>query len=237
MIKGRVFYILLIMVALAVVAYSPLTSYLLKDYITYRLEKSLDMDIVFGKVSMKPPAQLRVSEIKVMDKSGIALSSERAYLQFELASLLKAKLALHCDFQNVSIKSGLGRSIDKLLGSFGIPAQPSYKFDGITGTVTVQKGSLRISGLEGLGQDFKFKGDFAMEGTGDVDYNLEFDINKKVVGDGDAVQKMLVTDDDGDGWYDIKLSLKGDPHNPSSVYFSTGGIKLEVRPDSAAPKN
>jgi hypothetical protein len=235
--KGRVFYILLIVAALVVVAYSPLTSYLLKDYITYKLEKALDMDIVFGKVSIKPPAQLRVSEIKVMDKSGLALSSERAYLQFDLASLFKAKLMLHCDFQNVAIKSGLGRSIDKLLGPFGIPAQPSYKFDGITGIVTVQRGSLRISGLEGLGRDFRFKGDFAMENTGDVDYNLEFDINKMVVGDGDAAQKLLVTDEDGDGWYNIKLSLKGDPHNPSSVYFSTGGIKLEVKPNDAAPKN
>jgi hypothetical protein len=52
--KGRVFYILLIVAALVVVAYSPLTSYLLKDYITYKLEKALDMDIVFGKVSIKP---------------------------------------------------------------------------------------------------------------------------------------------------------------------------------------
>ncbi len=228
--KVRVFYILLIAAALVVVVYSPLTSYLLKDYITYKLEKTLDMDIVFGKVSMKPPAQLRVSEIKVMDKSGLALSSERAYLQFDLASLLKAKLTLHCDFQNVAIKSGLGRSIDKLLGPFGIPAQPSYKFDGITGTVTVQRGSLRISGLEGIGRDFRFKGDFAMENAGDVDYNLEFDINKTVIGDGDAAQKILVTDEDGDGWYNIRLSLKGDPHNPSSVYFSTGGIRLEVKP-------
>ena len=234
--RNRIFYTFLVIAALFVVVYSPLTSYLLKDFITYKLEKALDMDIVFGKVNAKPPAQLRVTDIKAMDKSGLALASERAYLRLDPGKLLRAQFVLHCDFQNITVKSGLGESLNKVLGPFGVPPQASFKFDQVKGTITAKGGELFITELNGTGRDFRFSGNFAKMKERKVDYELEFYINKKVVEESSGAQNGLLTDDDGDGWYTIKLSLKGDPRKPSSVYFSTGGIKLEIKPDTENTK-
>ena len=234
--RNRIIYIVLAIAALAVIVYSPLTSYLLKDFITYKLEKALEMDIVFGSVKAKPPAQLRVTDIKAMDKTGLALTSERAYLRLEPGKLFKAQFVLNCDFQNIAVKSGLGASLNKVLKPFGVPAQPSFKFDRITCKIRAEDGELFITDLDGSGQDFRFSGNLARLKESKVDYELEFYINRKVVDESAEAQKGLLTDDDGDGWYTIKLSLKGDPKKPSSVYFSTGGLKLEIKPGEQDPK-
>ena len=223
-------YIIIFIAIIFIILYSPLTSYLLKDFITYKLEKALDMNIVFGTVRAKPPAQLTVSDIKAMDKNGLAFTSERAYLRLDPSKLLRAQFVLNCDFQNVTIKSGLGDSMNGLLKPFGVSAQNSYKFDGITGTMTISKGLVSITGLKGSGQDFKFAGNFSRFSDKKIDYELDFGINKRIVAAEQEPAKTLLGGEAKDGWYSIKLSFKGDPHNPSSISFSSGGIKLEVKP-------
>lgn len=234
--RNRFIYIALVIAALVVIVFSPLTSYLLKDFITYKLEKAFEMDIVFGSVRAKLPAQLRVADIKAMDKTGLALTSERAYLRLEPGKLLGGQFVLNCDFQNIAIKSELGASLNKILKSFGVPPQPSFKFDRITCKIRAKGGELFINDLDGSGQDFRFSGNLARLKESKVDYDLEFYINKKIVDESAEAQKGLLTDDDGDGWYTIKLSLKGDPKKPSSVYFSTGGLKVEIKPGEESTK-
>ena len=228
--RHRLLYIIIFVAILFVIFYSPLTSYLLKDFITYKLEKVLDMDIVFGKMRVKMPAQLTISDIKAMDKDGLALASERAYLRLDPAKLLKAQFILNCDFQNVVLKSGLRDSLNGLLKPFGISAQNLYKFDGITGVITVSRGTLSITDLKGSGQDFRFSGNFTRFRDKKIDYELDFGINKRLVAADEEPAKTLLAGEPKDGWYSIKLSLKGDPRRPSSVSFSSGGIKLEVKP-------
>lgn len=224
--RNRLIYVLLIAAALAAVAYSPLTSYLLKDFITYKLEKALDMDIVFGRVRFKPPAQLTVSDIKAMDKDGLALTSERAYLRLDPAKLLNAQFVLNCDFQNVNLKSGLGESFNKLLKPFGVPLQTSYRFDGIKGVITIKQGNLSITGLKGLGQDFRFSGNFTRFKDEKIDYELDFGINSRLVAANQGPAKTFFPGEAKDGWYSIKLSFK----NGHPVFFSSGGIILQTNP-------
>jgi len=230
-------YLIIFVAILFVIFYSPLTSYLLKDFITFKLEKALDMDIVFGKVRVKMPAQLTVSDIKAMDKNGLALTSERAYLRLDPAKLFRAQFVLNCDFQNVVLKSGLRDTLNDLLKPFGVSAQNLYKFDGITGVMTVSKGTLSIADLNGSGQDFKFSGKFTRFRDKKMDYELDFGINKRIVAADQEPAKTLLAGEPKDGWYSIKLSFKGDPHSPSSISFSSGGIKLEVKPVSKSPTN
>jgi len=222
-------YLIIFIAVVFIIFYSPLTSYLLKDFITYKLEKALEMDVVFGGVRFKPPAQLTVSDIKIIDKNGLAFTSERAYLRLDPGKLLKAQFFLNCDFQNVVLKSGLSDSLNSLLKPFGVAAQGRYKFDGITGVVTVSKGQVSISDLKGSGSDFRFSGNFTKFRDKKVDYELDFGINKSVVAQREEAGTLLAGEAK-DGWYSIKLSFKGDPNKPSSISFSSGGIKLEVKP-------
>ncbi len=235
--RHRILYLVILMAILLVIFYSPLTSYLLKDFITFKLEKALDMDIVFGTVRVKMPAQLTVSDIKAMDKNGLALTSERAYLRLDPAKLFKARFVLNCDFQNVVLKSGLKDSFNKLLKPFGVPAQNNYDLDSITGVITVSKGLMSITDLKGAGKDFRFTGNFTKFGDKKIDYELDFGINSRLIAADQEQAKALLGGEAKDGWYSIKLSLKGDPHRPSSISFSSGGIKLEVKPvDKPLPK-
>jgi len=235
--RHRLLYLIIFIAIIFVILYSPLTSYLLKDFITFKLEKALEMDIVFGGVRVKPPAQLTVSDIKAMDKNGLALTSERAYLRLDPAKLFKARFVLNCDFQNVVLKSGLRDSLNNLLKPFGISAQNLYKFDGITGVITVSKDSFSITDLKGSGQDFKFSGNFTRFRDKKIDYELDFGVNKRLVAADQEPAKSLLIGESKDGWYSIKLSLKGDPRKPSSISFSSGGIKLEVKPAGKSPIN
>lgn len=223
-------YFIIFAAIISIIFYSPLTSYLLKDFITFKLEKALDMDIVFGKVRVKMPAQMTVSDIKAMDKNGLALASERAYLRLDPAKLFRAQFVLNCDFQNVALKSGLRESLNNLLKPFGVSAQNQYKFDSITGMITVSKGLLAITDLKGYGQDFKFSGNFTRLRDKKIDYELEFGINDRLVAADRKTAETMLTGEAKDGWHSVKLSLKGDPRNPSSISFSSGGIKLEVKP-------
>ena len=235
--RHRILYLVILMAILLVIFYSPLTSYLLKDFITFKLEKALEMDIVFGTVRVKMPAQLTVSDIKAMDKNGLAFTSERAYLRLDPAKFLSAKFVLNCDFQNVVLKSGLKDSLNKLLKPFGVPAQNNYGFDGITGVITTSKGFISITDLKGAGKDFKFSGNFTRFQDNKVDYELDFGINSRIIAADRESAKMLLGGEPKDGWYSIKLSFKGDPHRPSSISFSSGGIKLEVKPATKSPAN
>ncbi|MDD4879608.1 MAG: hypothetical protein PHR22_04045 [Candidatus Omnitrophica bacterium] len=222
--RHRLLYLIILVAILFVIFYSPLTSYLLKDFITFKLEKALDMDVVFGAVRVKMPAQLTVSDIKAMDEDGLAFTSERAYLRLDLLKFLKAQFVLSCDFQNVVMKSGLKDSLNKLLKPFGVPAQNNYSFDGITGVITTSKGFISITGLKGTGKDFKFSGNFTRFQDKKIDYELGFDINSGLVAADQEPAKTFFRTGPKDGWYSIKLSFKkGNP-----VFFSTGGIVLET---------
>ena len=235
--RHRILYLVILMAILLVIFYSPLTSYLLKDFITFKLEKALDMDIVFGTVRVKMPAQLTVSDIKAMDKNGLTFTSERAYLRLDPAKFFKAQFVLNCDFQNVVLKSDLKDSLNKLLKPFGVSAQNNYEFDGITGVITTSKGFISITDLKGTGKDFRFSGNFTRFQDRKIDYALDFGINSRLVAADQEQAKTLLGGEAKDGWYSIKLSLKGDPHKPSSISFSSGGIKLEVKPvDKPLPK-
>ncbi|MDD5073311.1 MAG: hypothetical protein PHX64_03035 [Candidatus Omnitrophica bacterium] len=235
--RHRLLYLIILVAILFVVFYSPLTSYLLKDFITFKLEKALDMNVVFGSVRVKMPAQLTVSDIKAMDKDGLAFTAERAYLRLDPAKFFKAKFVLSCDFQNVVLKSGPKDSLNKLLKPFGVPSQNNYAFDGITGVITTSKGFISITDLKGAGKDFKFSGNFTRFQDKKIDYELDFGINNRLVAAVQERERSLLGEEEKDGWYSIKLSLKGDPHKPSSISFSSGGIKFEVKPvDKPLPK-
>ncbi|MFA5338782.1 MAG: hypothetical protein WC317_01375 [Candidatus Omnitrophota bacterium] len=224
--RHRLLYLIILVAILFVVFYSPLTSYLLKDFITFKLEKALEMNVVFGSVRVKMPAQLTVSDIKAMDKDGLAFTAERAYLRLDPAKFFKAQFVLSCDFQNVVLKSALKDSLNKLLKPFGVSAQNNYKFDGITGVITVSKKSISITDLKGTGQDFRFSGNFARFQDNKVDYDLDFDINSRFVAADQEPAKTFFLTGAKDGWYSIKLSFKkGNP-----VFFSTGGVILETHP-------
>ena len=224
--RHRLLYLIILIAILFVIFYSPLTSYLLKDFITFKLEKALDMDIVFGAVRVKMPAQLTVSDIKAMDKNGLAFTSERAYLRLDPAKFFKARFVLNCDFQNVVLKSGLKDSLNKLLKPFGVPAQNNYGFDGITGVITVSKGFMSITDLKGTGKDFRFSGNLTRFQDKKTDYELDFGINSRLVSADQEPAKTFFQTGPKDGWYSIKLSFK----KGAPVFFSSGGVVFETKP-------
>ena len=228
--RHRLLYAIIFIAIGFVVLYSPMTSYLVRDLVTYKLEKALDMDIVFGRVRIKPPAQLTVSDIKAMDKAGMAMVSERAYLRLDPRKVFAGRFVLSCDFQNVMLKSKICDTLNGLLRPFDVPVQNGFRFDGIKGIINIGKGDLAISDIDGSGPDFKFSGSFKRYRDKKIEYELDFRINPKIVESAEGQAVSLLTDRDKDGWYSIKLSLKGDPRNPSSISFSTGGVKLEVKP-------
>ncbi len=228
--RNRLIYLFLFIAIIVIIVYSPLTPYLLKDFMTSRLEKALDMDIVFGKASLRFPAQLIVSDVKAVDKNGPALMAERAIFRLAPSKLLKARIALDCELQKVRLTSALSGSFNDLLKPLGIPPQDCYIFDSVRGEIILKGGSLSVKNLNAAGPDFKLKGNFTRFKDKKVDYDMEFAINKRVVRTDDGKKSFsLLGESEGD-WYPVKLSLKGDLRKPASIFFSTGGIKLQVQP-------
>lgn len=227
--RNRLIYVILFLAIIIAVLYSPLTSYLLKDFLTSRLEKAIDMSIVFGKTHFEFPARLTVLDVKAIDKNGPALTAERAYFQLDPSKIIKANVVLNCDLQNVSLNSSLSGSLNGLLKPLGVPSQDSYKFENMTAIITMKRNSFEVHGLNAAGPDFKLLGEFSRFKDKKVDYNMEFKINKQVLGADGGNKNQFLVDEDPQGWYSVKLSVKGDPRKPSSVSFSTGGIKLEIQ--------
>lgn len=221
--------VVLFLAIIIAVFYSPLTSYLLKDFIISRIEKAIDMRVVFEKTEFEFPARLAVSKLKAIDKNGAALTARRAHIRLDPSKIIKANLTATCDLQDVSLGSSLGNSLNGLLRPLGAPAQNSYKFDNITAAITIKKNSLEVHGLNATGPDFRLMGEFTRFKDKKVDYNMEVRINKQVLGAEDFKKNRLLTNEDPQGWYIVKLSVKGDPRKPSSVSFSTGGIRLEIQ--------
>ncbi len=227
----KVIYILLFVFMLIALLFSPLTSYLLKDLIISKLEKSLDMNIVLGKTELNFPSRLNIYSIKVVGKYGPAFVAENADLQFNISQLLRAKVVLNCNFQKVRLESELRGRLNSILTPFGVEPQDLYVFDDVKGAITITKGVFVIDDLKAQGPDFKLSGNFLRTKSKEVNYDIEFNINKRVINIAEKQTIPLLIDEDGDGWSTIKLSIKGDPRNPSSIFFSTGGIKLQVKPD------
>lgn len=227
--RSRLIYVVLFIAIIIAILYSPLTSYLLKDFITSRMEKALDMTMVFGKTRFEFPAQLMVSDVKAMDKSGLALTAQRAYFQLDTSKIIKVNAVLNCELKNVGISSGLCNSLNGLLKPLGVPAQDIYRFDNISAIIMMKKGSFEVHGLNAVGPDFKILGEFTRFKDKKVDYNMEFKINKQVLGAQEGKKNQLLADEDTQGWHSVKLSVKGDLHKPSSISFSTGAVKLEVK--------
>lgn len=227
--RSRSIYIILFLAIIIAVLYSPLTPYLIKDYMTSRLEKAIDMSVVFGKTHFDFPARLTVLDVKAMDKNGPALMAERAYFQLNPSKIIKANVVLDCDFKNVNISSGLCNSLNGLLKPLGVPVQDNYKFEDITATITIKRNSLEVHGLNAVGPDFRLLGEFTRFKDKKVDYNMDFKINKRVLGPEEGKKNQFLVDEDQQEWYSIKLAVKGDPRKPSSISFSTGSVKLEVQ--------
>ena len=116
-----------------------------------------------------------------------------------------------------------------------MPAQDIYRFDNITAIITMKKGSFEVHGLNAIGPDFKILGEFTRFKDKRVDYNIELKVNKQVLGAPEGKKNQFLMDEDTQGWYLVKFSVKGDPHKPSSISFSTGGVKLEVKSAPTAP--
>lgn len=227
----KVIYILLFVFMVIALLFSPLTSYLLKDLIISRLEKSLDMNIVLGKTELKFPSRLTIYNVKAVGKYGLAFAAEDADFQLNISQLLKAKVVLNCNFQKVGLESELRDRLNSILTPFGVQPQDLYLFDDVKGAITITRGVFVIDDLKAQGSDFKLYGNFSRTKSKEVNYDIEFNINKRVVNITEKQAVPLLIDEDGDGWYTIQLSIKGDPRNPSSLFFSTGGIKLQAKPD------
>ena len=220
MMRRRIIHVILFLAILAAVLYSPLTSYLLKDFLTFKLEKALGMDIVLGKARLKFPVRVTISDLKVIDKKSIAISAETAYFQLDMSRLLQAKVVLKCDIRNVSIKSGFCNSLNGLLKPLGVPPQDNYLFEDINGTITTKKSFFSVDDLKGYGQNFRFSGYFKRYEGNKVDCDIEFDISKQVLKADEDKSGMFVAGEAKNGWYSTRLSLKKGPD----------GFKLEVRP-------
>lgn len=226
--RSRVIYILLFLAVLVTLVFSPLTSYLLKDFIISRLEKAFDINIVLGKIHLKSPSKLAISGIEAVDKEGLTLTAKTADFKLDTSKLFKAKIVLNCSLRNVELKAGLGDSLNELLKPFAVTPQDVYKFDDINGIMILGKERFEINGLKAQGPDFRLSGNILR--NKDINYDIEFNINKRVVNLSENQKNQFLIDEDGDGWYPIKLSIKGDPKKPSNIFFSSGGIKLEVKP-------
>lgn len=226
--RNRLVYVFLFIAFIIIITYSPLTPYLLKDFMTSRLEKALDMDIVFGKASLRFPARLIISDAKAIDKNGPALTAERAIFRIIPSKLLKARIVLNCDLHGVELKSTLSNSFNNLLKPLGVPPQDCYVFDSIRGEIILKGGSFSVKGLNATGPDFKLAGNFTRFKDKKVDYDVEFAINKRVTKREDDNEVFSLLGECKGEWYHVKLSLKGDLMKPSSLFFSTDGIKLQV---------
>lgn len=229
--SDKVIYILLFIFILIALLFSPLTSYLLKDLIISKLEKSLDMNIVLGRTELKFPSRLTVYNVKAVGKYGPTFVAENADLQLNISQLLRAKVVLNCNFQKVRLESELRDRLNSILTPFGVQAQEIYTFNDMKGVITIMRGVFAIGDLKAQGTDFKLSGNFLRTKNKETNYDIEFGINKQVVNITEKQGVPILIDEDGDGWYTIKLSIKGNPRNPSSIFFSTGGIKLQVKPD------
>jgi hypothetical protein len=231
--RSRLIYVVLFIAIVIGVIYSPLIPYLLKDFIIFRAEKTLDLTIVFGKARFEFPAKLTVSDLKALDKNGTAFTAKRAYFQLDASKIIKANAVLNCELRNVGIGSGLSHSLNSFLKQLGAPARDIYSFDEIDAIVTMKSGSFEVHNLNAAGADFKISGEFTRFKDKKVDYDMEIKINKQVLGTQEGQRSQLLLDEDAQGWYSVKLSAKGDLRKPSSVFFSAGGVKLEVK--SAPP--
>lgn len=227
--RNRLIYILLFAAIIITVFYSPLTSYLLKDFMISRLEKSFGMTIAFGKTRFEFPAQLTVSDVKALDKNSIALTAEQARFRLDPSKIIKANAVVNCELKSVGIGSTLSDSLNGLLKPLGVPGQDVYRFDDISAVITMEKGSFEVHGLNAVGSNFKLLGEFSRFKDKRVDYDMEFKINKQILEAGVGKENRLLGDEDAQGWYSVKFSVKGDLRRPSSVSFSTGGVKLEVK--------
>lgn len=231
--RSHSIYIVLFIAIVIAVLYSPLTPYLLKDFVASRMEKTLDLDIVFGKARFQFPAKLIVSDLKALDKNGTALTAQEAYFQLDASKIVKANAVLNCELRDVGIGSSLSNSINGLLRPLGVPAQDVYRFDDVDAIITMRKGSFEVHNMDASGADFKISGEFTRFKDKKVDYDIELKINKQVLGAQEGEKSKLLSDEDAQGWYSVKLSVKGDPRKPSGIFFSTGSVKLEVK--SAPP--
>lgn len=228
--RSRVIFFLIFTSLLMVFLFSPLAPILLKDLAISKLEKALDMKIAVGRVEFRFPAKLAISHIEARDKYGPAFIAENGNFQLETAQILKARLVLNCNFRNIRLRSSISNFLNDALKQFAVPSRESYLFDDMKGRLTLGKGILSIDDLKAKGADFKFSADLLYLNKKDMDYAAEFEINKSVViSDGNQKNPFLI-DEDKDGWYTIKLSMKGDPRRPSNIFFSTGGIELQVKP-------
>ncbi|KPK42775.1 MAG: hypothetical protein AMJ78_01280 [Omnitrophica WOR_2 bacterium SM23_29] len=225
--RSRVILLLLFVGIIIVLLFSPLTSYLLKDLIISKLENALDMNIVLGKTQFRFPTKLTISDIKAADEYGTAFVAEKADFKLDVPKIFTACVVLDCEFQNVELKSKPSKSLNSTLKPLGVLPQDIYDFGSVRGTMTVKKGFFAINDLNAEGPYFKLSGDMARTDNKEVDYDIEFNINSEVVV---LNQKYpLLIDEDKDGWYTIKYSVKGDPRNPDNLFLSTGGIKLQQR--------
>ena len=234
--RSRLIYILLFLFIFIALLFSPLTSYLFKDFIISKLEKALDMNIVLGKTQLKFPSKLIISDIKAVDKSGPAFVAGNADFQLDVSKIIKRRIALNCNFQNVGLKSGLCNSINNILKPLGVPPQDTYIFNDMKGKIVMGNGVFAIDDLNAKGPDFKFTGNFSRTNHKEVNYDIEFNINKRIVSVSEEQKAPFLTDEnflideDGDGWYTVKLLMKRKPHQPPYIFFSTGGVKLQVKP-------
>jgi len=226
--RSRVIFLLLFVSIITILLFSPLISYLLKDLVISKLENALDMNIVLGETQFRLPTKLSISDIKAIDKYGTAFVAKKADFKLDVPKIFTACIALDCEFQNVELKSKMSKSLNNTLKPLGVLPQDSYDFDSARGTMTVKKGLFAINDLNAEGPYFKFSGDMARTDNTEVDYDIEFNINSEVV----ALNQNypLLIDEDKDGWYTIKYSVKGDPRKPASFFFSTGGIELKRIP-------
>lgn len=204
--------------------YSPLTSYLLKDVMTSRLEKVLDMTIVFGKTRFDFPARLTVLDVKATDKNGAALTAEWAHLQLDISKIIKANAVLSCELKNASIGSGPCNSLNSLLKPLNVPAQDIYRFENVTAMITIKKGSFEVHGLNAAGEDFRLFGEFTRFKDKKVDYNMDFRINKRVLDMEEGKESRILLNEYPPGWYSIKLSVKRGPGKSVDTFFSIGNI-------------
>ncbi len=228
--RSRVVYLLLFVFILIALLSSPLTSYLFKDFIISRLEKSLDMNIVIGKTQLKFPLRLAISNIKAVDKYGPAFVAKSAELKFDASKVIRAKIVLKCNFQNVEVKGKASNTLNDILKPLAVPPQDIYSFDDINGIITIMKGVFAFDDLKARGPDFKLSGNYLRTNNKEVNYDIEFNINKRVVNVTENQKIPFLIDEDGDGWYTIVFSMKGSPNKPSNIFFSTGGIKLQAKP-------
>lgn len=224
--RKRIIYVLLFVFILIALLFAPLTNYLFKDFVISRLEKAFDINIILGKIHLKSPSKLAISNIEAVDKDGLAFIAKSADFKLDTSKLFKAKIALNCSLRNVELKGGLRNFLNELLKPLAVAPQDAYKFDDINGIMIMGRKRFEIHGLKAQGPDFKLSGDIVRANNKENDYDIEFNINKRVLNLSEDQKIKFLIDEDGDGWYPIRLSMKEDPKKPTSIFFSSGGIEL-----------